>query len=512
MAQPYWSLVEAAAQSHPDRIVLVDDFGRRLTNSQLRDAAESTAAALAERGVVAGTTVSWQLPTTLETMVVMVALTRLGAVQNPILPIWRESEVGFVTAQLGTEMLIVPGVWRGFDHVALADALTRQRPMTVVVVDHSEPITEGLRLPSGDPANLPPPPRSDADARWVYYSSGTTAAPKGIRHCDRSVIAGSAGVLGMFGASNSDVNPVAFPVSHIGGAAMLAASLLTGMRMVLFDAFDPAVTPKAIAAHRPTILGSATPFFVAYMAAQREHGAEPLFPDLRGCVGGGAPITPELSRQVRETLSVAGVANSWGLTEFPVATSPPPDGTPDVLDHTVGRPVPGVSVRVVDESEHEVAVGEEGELRLKGPQCFLGYVDSTLDADAFDADGWFRSGDRGRIDANGNVAITGRIKDAIIRNAENISALEIEGVLATHPAVADVAVIGVPDARTGERVCAVVVPKPGSEVDLASLAEHCQAQGLSKHKSPERLVFIDALPRNLTGKVLKNELRERFGR
>jgi acyl-CoA synthetase (AMP-forming)/AMP-acid ligase II len=246
------------------------------------------------------------------------------------------------------------------------------------------------------------------------------------------------------------------------------------------------------------------------MAAQREHGAEPLFPDLRGCVGGGAPITPELGRQVRETLSVAGVANSWGLTEFPVVTSPPPDGEPEVLDHTVGRPVPGVSVRVVDDSGREVPVGEEGELRLKGPQCFLGYVDESLDADAFDEDGWFRSGDRGRINADGNVMITGRIKDAIIRNAENISALEIEDVLATHPAVADVAVIGVPDPRTGERVCAVVVPNPGFAVTLASLAEHCQAQGLSKHKSPERLELVDELPRNLTGKVLKNELRLKF--
>lgn len=209
--------------------------------------------------------------------------------------------------------------------------------------------------------------------------------------------------------------------------------------------------------------------------------------------------------------SVAGVANAWGLTEFPVVTSPPPDGEPGVLDHTVGRPVPGVSVRVVDDSEREVATGEEGELRLKGPQCFLGYVDETLDVDAFDADGWFRSGDRGRIDADGNVIVTGRIKDAIIRNAENISALEIEGVLATHPGVADVAVIGVPDVRTGERVCAVVVPAQGAVITLATLAEHCQAQGLSKHKSPERLEMIDALPRNLTGKVLKNEIRLRFG-
>jgi non-ribosomal peptide synthetase component E (peptide arylation enzyme) len=168
-------------------------------------------------------------------------------------------------------------------------------------------------------------------------------------------------------------------------------------------------------------------------------------------------------------------------------------------------------VRAVDDSEREVGVGEEGELRLKGPQCFLGYVDGSLDADAFDADGWFRTGDRGRIDDEGNVTITGRIKDAIIRNAENISALEIEDVLATHPAVADVAVIGVPDPRTGERVCAVVVAQPGSDLTLDALAQHCHAKGLSRHKYPERLEVVEALPRNLTGKVLKNELRARFG-
>lgn len=386
-AGTYWGLVESAAAQHPDRVVLADDYGRSLTNLQLREAAAQAAAALADAGATTGTVVSWQLPTTLETMVVMVALTRLGAVQNPVLPIWRHSEVDFVTTQLATEMLIVPGVWRGFDHVALAADLAGSRPMSVVVIDHDEPITDGLRLPVGDPDTLPPPPSSDGAARWIYYSSGTTAAPKGVRHCDRSVIAGSAGVVGMVGATSDDVNPIAFPVSHIGGAAMLAAGLLTGMRLVLFDAFDPVHTPKAIAAHGATILGSATPFFVAYMAAQREHGAEPLFRNLRGCVGGGAPITAELGHQVRKTLSVPGVANAWGLTEFPVATSPRPDEDPAVLDHTVGAPVPGVSVRVVDESEQEVALGVDGELRLKGPQCFMGYVDAALDAAAFDADG-----------------------------------------------------------------------------------------------------------------------------
>ncbi len=510
--ETYWGLVEATADAHPDRVVLADDYGRSLTCNQLRVEATCTAAALAERGVHQDTIVSWQLPTTLETMVVMVALARLGAVQNPVLPIWREREVRFVTNQLGTEVFIVPGVWRGFDHVALAQKLAAEHELKVVVVDHDEPIsTTALRVPAGDLALLPAPPRSGTQARWIYYSSGTTAAPKGVRHCDQSVIAGSAGVIGMVGASSRDVNPIAFPVSHVGGAAMLAASLLTGMRLVLFDVFDPATTPHAIAAHRPTLLGSATPFFVAYMAAQQAHGSEPLYPELRAFVGGGAPITAELGHQVRQLFSVSGVANAWGLTEFPVATSPPPDGVPDVLDHTVGRPVPDVLVRVVGDDEREVGPGGEGELRLKGPQCFLGYVDEALDADAFDPDGWFRSGDCGRVDADGNVVVTGRIKDAIIRNAENISALEVEGVLATHPAVADVAVIGVPDARTGERVCAVVVPREGAEVDLSSLAQHCRAKGLSRHKSPERLEVVDALPRNLTGKVLKADLRARYG-
>ena len=513
--QTYWSLVEMAARAHPDRVVLADDYGRSLSCAQLQDSALTCAAALVKQGISAGTVVSWQLPTTLETMVVMVALARLGAVQNPVLPIWRQSELRFVTTQLATEVLIVPGLWRNFNHTALAHRLAREpgnvRAMSVVVIDHDAPITDGLRLPAGDPETLPPPPSGDEEPRWVYYSSGTTAAPKGARHCDRSVIAGSAGVLGIVGTSSDDVNPIAFPVSHIGGAAMLAAGLHTGMRLVLFDAFDPVETPLAIAAHRPTLLGSATPFFVAYMAAQRAHGDEPLFPDLRGCVGGGAPITAELGRQLRETFPVNGAANSWGLTEFPVATSQTPDAAPDLLDRTVGRPVAGVSVRIVDEAEREVALGGEGELRLKGPQCFLGYVDDSLDADAFDAGGWFRTGDCGLIDADGHITVTGRIKDAIIRNAENISALEIESVLATHPTVADVAVIGVPDPRTGERVCAVVVVHPGAALTLSSVFEHCQARGLSRHKTPERLEIVAALPRNLTGKVLKTELRAQFG-
>lgn len=498
----YWRLIADAARHGSGRPLLADEYGRALTARQFHDAACATAAAFAQRGIGAGTVVSWQLPTTLETTVVMAALARLGAVQNPIIPILREHEVGFITAQLSSEFLVLPRVWRGFDYEGLARGLSSAAGFQVVTVDLATPPRSGeLRLPRADAAALGPPPGPAGDTRWIYYSSGTTAAPKGIRHTDASVIAPATGLADMIGITGDDVDPIAFPVAHIGGAVMLATALLTGMRLALFEAFDPATTPLAIAAHNPTFLGTATPFFVGFLEAQRAHGETPLFPHVRGCLAGGAPITAELGHQVRETLGLPGISNAWGLTEFPVATSPSLTAAPEVLDHTVGAPGPGVSVRVVD-----------GELRLKGPQCFLGYADPALDADGFDEDGWLRTGDLGMVDADGNVRVTGRIKDAIIRNAENVSALEVENALATHPAVADVAVIGVPDPRTGERVCAVVVAASADGVSLESLVQHCRSRGLSRYKHPERLVVVDALPRNQFGKVVKKDLREAFGK
>jgi cyclohexanecarboxylate-CoA ligase len=205
------------------------------------------------------------------------------------------------------------------------------------------------------------------------------------------------------------------------------------------------------------------------------------------------PIIPIL----REREVGLGVVNSWGLTEFPVATSSTPDDSPRVLAETVGRPCPGVSIRQVD-----------GELRLRGAQCFLGYVDPAGDAAAFDDEGWFRTGDLGEIDPDGNVRITGRLKDVIIRNAENISALGLEDVLLRHPGVADVAVVGLPDKRTGERVCAVVVPEPGHTITLPALAEHCRVEGVARQKWPEQLQLVDVLPRNAMGKILKQALRD----
>jgi acyl-CoA synthetase (AMP-forming)/AMP-acid ligase II len=221
---------------------------------------------------------------------------------------------------------------------------------------------------------------------------------------------------------------------------------------------------------------------------------------------GGGPVTAQLCSECLEVFGTP-IYNIWGLTEFPAASSPSADDPLDIFLTTVGRMGPGTEARAMGPDNTPVAAGEVGELWVRGPQRCLRYVDDSLNADAF-VDDWFRTGDLGTVDADGYVRITGRLKDIIIRNAENLSALEIEDAVVAHPAIADVAVIGLPDVRTGERACAVVVVTPGHKAPtIAELAAHCDALGLARQKIPEQIEIVDELPRNPLGKILKHELR-----
>ncbi|MEZ4331704.1 MAG: AMP-binding protein [Myxococcota bacterium] len=524
----FWDLVVQRADATPAHVILADDRGRALSAAAYREACERVAAGLAaEEDVGSGSVVAWQLPTVLEAAVLMGALARLGAVQCPMIPILRRAEVGFIAAQTKADHLVVARTWRGFDHEAMTRAIAAETGARVLVVDLDPSSAEALVLPQGDPATLQPPPRSpkgpsphavaraEADpVRWIYYSSGTTAQPKGARHTDRSVMAGASAMLAHIGFEADDVYPIAYPFTHIGAAAMLTCSLVTGMRLLLHAIFDPERTPLAMAEAGATLLGSAVPFFHAYLNAQRRHGtASKLYPRLRACISGGAPKPPELHRELARELGGVGIVSAWGMTEFPLATCASPEDPDEVLADTEGRAGPQVELRLVALDGRPCGPGEEGELRVRGPQGCLGYVDAALDAEAFDADGFLRSGDLAVLDANGNVRITGRLKDVIIRNAENLSAAEIEDVLYTHPKVADVAVIGLPDPKTGERACAVVALAPGVDgLTLGELAAFAREKGLARQKVPEQLELVAALPRNAMGKVLKQQLREAYGR
>jgi acyl-CoA synthetase (AMP-forming)/AMP-acid ligase II len=507
-----WELLARRTAATPDRLAAVDEAGRTLTWSEALAAAERAAAGLARMGIGAGDVVSWQLPTWLESKVLVLALARLGAIQNPMLPIYREREVGFITRQARSKLLVVPSTWSGFDFESMARGIALAvgadgQELQVLVADQA--------LPQGDPAALPPVPDPSQDpVRWYFYTSGTTADPKGAQHTDRTILAGAVGMSERLGCSEDDVNAVVFPFTHIGGIGWLFSAIVYGFPTVYIERFDPAKTIEMIQQHKVTMAGAGTPFHMAYLAAQRAlpEGAD-LFPDVRVYCGGGAPKPPQLFHDIKAEMSggrSAGIVSGYGLTEAPIIAMGSIHDTDEQLAHTEGRASGGATLRVVTLEGKEAGIDEEGEIRAKAPQLMKGYLDPSLDADAFDADGWFKTGDLGRIDADGMVTITGRVKDIIIRNMENVSAKEVEDVLFTHPAIADVAVIGVPDPKTGERVCAVVVPAEGSEVTFESLIGHCKERGLMTQKLPERLEVVDALPRNPTGKVLKFELKERF--
>jgi acyl-CoA synthetase (AMP-forming)/AMP-acid ligase II len=499
-----WALLADRAAKTPDRVLIDDDRGRSLTAGRWLAESERVAAGLSDLGVGEGTLVSWQLPTVIAAPVLMMALVRLGAVQNPIIPVLRRREVGFITAQTGAEWLITPGVWRGFDHSAMAADIAADRHLHVLTVGE-------YGLPVGEPDTLPPRPTgAGSPVRHVYYTSGSTADPKGARHTDASVMHATTGLIVGIGLRSDDCMPLPFPVTHIGGMTASVVSLWTGCRLQLIETFDPMLTPTVMAAGGATILGSALPFFLAYREAQRRHGPQALFPRLRGFLSGGAPKPAELFGEMEELFGVPTLS-SWGLTEFPIATACTEDDSDADLASSEGRVVPGVQLRVVGADGGEAPAGLEGELRLKGPQMFRGYVDSALDRDAFDELGFFRTGDLGVVGPRGHVRITGRIKDVIIRNAENISAQEIEDILYAHPAIADAAVIGLPNPRTGEQVCAVLALAYGVDpLTVSDVARFCRSQQLATHKLPERVEIVDELPRNALGKVLKQQLRTRY--
>jgi acyl-CoA synthetase (AMP-forming)/AMP-acid ligase II len=504
-----WALLDARVAATPDAVMAIDQDGRRLTFSEYRDQAERAAAGLSAMGIGEGDVVSWQLPTWLESLVLVAALSRLGAVQNPMLPIYRQREVAFVTRQAGSKLLAVPGTWRGFDYEEMARAIAAdQAGLGVLVVDH--------QLPDGDPSTLPPPPAAPASAadlpiRWYYYTSGTTADPKGAQHTDASIKAAAIGMCERLEVSEADRIGCVFPFTHIAGAVYIFSALAYGCAMLVVEAFDAQATPPVLARGGVTLAGAGTPFHMAYLAYQRQDPSSPLFPDARAYIGGGAPKPPQLHFDVKAELGGVGIVSGYGMTEAPIVTMASVRDNDEVLANTEGRAVLGVDLITVTLDGERAKAGEEGEIRVKGPMVMRGYLDSSLDAEAFDADGYLRTGDLGRLDEDGNVTITGRVKDIIIRNMENISAKEVEDLLFTHPAISDAAVVGLPDDRTGERVCAVVVLTEGQDAPaLADLVEFTVANGLAKQKTPEQLEVVDALPRNPTGKVLKYELRDRF--
>ena len=508
-ARTLWELTERRADASPDHPMLISADEEIVAVGAFRDRAARVAAGLQARGVSAGSVVSWQLPTRIDTIVLSMALARLGAVQNPIIHLYREREVGFALRQTGAQFLAIPRVWRDVDYPAIAQRALADAPSQpeILIVDDG--------LPEGDPATLPslpePPLPGEALVRWIYYTSGSTAEPKGVQHTDQTLIAGGWGLARALAMNPTDVGSMAFPFAHIAGPDYLVTMLSLGFPAVLVEAFSAPDVLPLFRKHGVTMVGGSTAFYVAYLAEQRKNPGQPILPTLRVMTGGGAAKPPEIHFEVRDEIGGRGVVHGYGMTEVPMISNGSPTDTDEQLANTDGKPVEGADVRIVTLDGRVAGPDEEGEIRVRGPMVFHGYTDPTLTTEAFDDEGYFRTGDLGKLRADGHLTLTGRLKDVIVRKGENISAKEIEDLLYTHPKVIEVAVIGLPDASRGERVCAVVQLADGVDgLELEEVVAFCREAGLMTQKIPEQVEIRTEWPRAGTGKIVKKTLRDEY--
>lgn len=513
-----------SAHETPHREVLVDG-DVRLNCANLYRQATALANQLSRR-MPAGSVVSFMLPNWHEAAVVYHAATLAGMVVNPVLPSLRDHELSFILADAQSRMIFVPSGFGGHDYPEMLSRVTGRldSPPEVVVVRgaagtgqtgygtllHAEvdaqvdaQVNPEVDAGAADTEFAAPDPDS---VRMVLYTSGTTGRPKGVLHSHNSIHALITQIGVHWRIEPGDKFLVPSPIAHIGGSIYaFECPLLLGTTAVLQQRWDAAEAIRLMTGERCTHMAGATPFLEQLLTAAEVAGT--TLPDLKVFICGGASVPPSLIRRATRYFGHTVVTRVYGSTEVPVTTV----GTtkPGDVDHaadTDGRP----GIAEITLAPHPAAPAGSGEIRARGPQMLLGYLHPEDDTEAFDAEGYFRTGDIGCWVDERFLVVTGRAKDVIIRNGENISPKEIEDLLMGMSGVTEVAVVGLPDARTGEQACAVVVtdamPGPG----VTEVREFLQSRGVATFKSPEQVVVWDSLPKNDAGKVLKHQIRARL--
>ncbi|TAL02749.1 MAG: cyclohexanecarboxylate-CoA ligase [Rhodospirillaceae bacterium] len=493
-----------AARETPDRELVVDG-DHRLDAKTLYAQATALAQAMLARAP-SGSVVSFMLPNWHEAAVIYLAATLAGMVVNPILPSLRDRDLLFILKDVDSRLIFVPSSLRQHDYGAMMSRVTAQlaAPPEVIILrgeagDHT-PYTSLIKRHAIEQEL----PALDPDAvRMVLYTSGTTGRPKGVLHSHNSIHALIRQIQQHWLIEPGDKFLVPSPISHIGGSIyVFECPLLLGTTAALMERWNADDAVALVDVEHCTHMAGATPFLEQMVAAARQAGTR--LHSLKVFICGGASVPPALIRDASAHFDRAAVTRVYGSTEVPVTTVGAPRR--DDLAHaanTDGRP--GIAeVKLVG---HLAAAAGDGEIHARGPQMLVGYLHSEDETDSFDSEGYFRTGDLARWVDDRYLVVTGRAKDIIIRNGENISPKEIEDILIGHPDIAEVAIVGMPDDRTGERACAVVVPKHRRGPDIQSLRNFLDAQGVARFKVPEQVVIREALPKNDTGKVLKHEIR-----
>ena len=463
-------------------------------------------------GLGPGDVVAFQLPNWVEAAVTFYACAMLGVTLVPIVHFYGPKEVGFILRQSGARMLVIVSRIGQRDYLSELAAVRDGLPdleHVVIVGDSAGGVADDLRF--DDVRGAPPiegPAAVDPDGpALIGYTSGTTADPKGVVHTHRTLGCEVRQLAG-HQANRDRASLVGAPVGHaIGMLGGLLCPLVGGKPIYMIDGWDPPTVLKAMVEEQISAGSGSTYFFTSLLDCPG-FGTEHI--ELMHHIGlGGSPI-PDAVAERADALGIS-LVRSYGSTEHPSVTGSEHEAPREKRIHTDGRPLDGVEIRTVDEDGTDVGVGRAGEILSRGPDRFAGYTDPALTAESVDAEGWFRTGDVGIIDADGYLTITDRVKDIIIRGGENVSAAEVEQLLAHMDGVAEVAVVAAPDERMGEHGCAFFRMQPGATApDLEAVRAHLAEAGLARQKWPEELRVVDDLPRTPSGKVQKFVLRERL--
>ena len=513
--------LDDAADATPDKVAFIDSR-RQVTYGELRREVDHCALGLLELGVEPGDVVSFQLPNWIEWVVVHFAVTRIGAVSNPLIPIYREREVGFMVGLAQSKVAVLPAGFRGFDYAAMYQGLHHDWPaMTAVIVVDGAP-GQGTTSWSDfmatdwesrrDPAALRGLRPDANEVTLLIFTSGTTGEPKGVLHTHNTVVAANNPLPARLGITADSVFHMASTFAHLTGFLYGARlPVQNGASCVLQDVWDAARFVELVETHGITYTSAATPFLHDVLNAPNlaDHDVSSL---VRFCCM-GAPIPRVLVRLARERIPGMVALGGWGQTENALVTLGIPGDPDEKLIETDGYPWPGMQIRVIGFDGSALEPGTEGRLQVRGPFLFVGYAHRPeLTASSFE-DGWFDTGDLARIDTAGYLTIAGRTKDVIIRGGENIPVAYIENVLHENPDIDTVAVVGVPDPRLQERACACVVLKPGvADFTLEQMREFLQAKGVAKPYWPEKVLVVTELPRTASGKIQKFALRDTLRR
>ncbi|MCB2073441.1 MAG: AMP-binding protein [Novosphingobium sp.] len=504
-------VARASVASDPDHVLLIEG-DKRLTRRQAWDQALRLAGFFMARGLQPGDVISLQLPNWIEASVIALAARMTGLVINPVPPIYRESELAYILADCGSKLIFVPGTFRKHDHTAMVESLRGELPALKDVISVRAPgqLTWDDAL-SHDPADEAELPEVDpASVMIVMYTSGTTGKPKGVMHIHHGYDHRVRDMGRIWNIGPDDVIFMPSPVTHITGALWaIDMPWVTGCTAVLMDIWAADDGIRCIEENGCTVSGGATPFLqqLVDLAADRPEAVA----SLRMFFCGGTTVSPDLVRKASAAFPNGMFFRCFGSTEMVSATLGIHDrAQADYGAETDGEIVPPAELRIVDPAgDAELPEGEEGEIIARGPGLFVGYLHPEDNEGNFDAEGFFRMGDLGRIVDGKYVVITGRKKDIIIRSGENISPKEVEDVLFNHPAIAEVAIVAMPSPTTGEKGCAFIIPREGMTIDLPEIQRFLGEAGLAKQKFPEHVVLTEDLPRVPSGKVRKDVLRTR---